>query len=73
MFKGSQLSGSKSFMIKTPALAALHDEERFTQITNMPATVLPELLNVHLTVYPENTNPFTSNVWAVDHADEGQC
>ena len=27
LFKGSQLSGNKSFMIKTPALAALHDEE----------------------------------------------
>ena len=32
-----------------------------------------KLLNVHLTVHPENMNPFTSNVWAVDHADEGQA
>ena len=40
LFKGSRLSGSESFVIKTPALAALHDEERFTQITNMSATVL---------------------------------
>ena len=35
LFKGSQLSGSKSFTIKTLALAALHDEERFKQISNM--------------------------------------
>ena len=40
-------------MIKTPALAALHDEERFTQITNMSTTVLShwhhvaKFLNVH--------------------------
>ena len=40
LFKGSQLNGSKLFMIKTSALVALHDEERFTQITNMSATVL---------------------------------
>ena len=32
LFKGSRLSGSESFMIKTPALAALHDEERFTHV-----------------------------------------
>ena len=77
LFKGSRLSGSESFMIKTPALAALHDEERFTKITNMSATVLShhvaKLLNVHLNVHPENMNPFASNVWAVDHADEGQA
>ena len=30
LFKGSQLSGSGSFMIKTPASAALNDEELFT-------------------------------------------
>ena len=55
LFKGSRLSGSESFLIKTPALAALHDEERFTQITNMSATVLShhvaKLLNVHLTIH----------------------
>ena len=67
-------------MIKTPAMAALDDEERFTQITNMSATVLSnlshhvaKLLTVHLTIHPENMNPFTSNVSAVDHADEGQA
>ena len=81
LFKGSLLSGSVSFRIKTPALAALHDEEQFAQnspqITNMSATVLShhvvKLLNVHLTVHPGNMDPFTSNVWAVDHADEGQA
>ena len=58
-------------------MAALDDEERFTQITNMSATVLShhvaKLLTVHLTIHPENMNPFTSNVSAVDHADEGQA
>ena len=76
LFNRSRLSGRESFMIKTPALAALHDEEKFTQITNMPPTVLShhvgKLLNVHLTVHPGNMNPFTGNVWAVDHAVEGQ-
>ena len=68
-------------MKKTPELAALHDDERFTQITNMLATVLSHYVaksfNVHLTlqccVHPENMNPFNPNVWAVDHADEGQA
>ena len=32
LFKGSQLICSKSFMIKTPALAALYYDELFTQI-----------------------------------------
>ena len=39
LFTGSRFSGSesdaKSFMIKTPALAAVHDEGRFTQIINI--------------------------------------
>ena len=58
LLKGSRLSDSESFMIKTPALAALHDEARFTQITNMSANVLShhvaKLLIVHLNVHPEN-------------------
>ena len=40
LFKSSKLSGSESFIIKTPALSALHDEEPFMQIINMSATVL---------------------------------
>ena len=55
LFKGSQFSGSESFMIKTPALAALHDEGRFTRITNMSTASLShhvaKWLNVHLTIY----------------------
>ena len=58
-------------------MAALYDEKLFMQITNMLATVLShhvaKLLNVHLTVHSENMNPFTSNIWAVHHADEGQA
>ena len=45
--------------------------------SRMSATVLShqvaELLNVHLTIHPGNMNPFTSNVYPVDHADEGQA
>ena len=37
------------------------------------ASSLATLLNVHLTVHPGNMDPFTSNVWAIDHADEGQA
>ena len=65
--KGSGLSGSKSFMIKTSALVALHDEEQCTQIINMSATVTflsyhAKVLNFHCMVHQENMNlnPFTA-------------
>ena len=83
LLKGSRSFGSKSFMIKTPALAALQcvymmmSNSLRLQTCCLPGTVLShhvaKSLNVHLTIHPENMNPFTCSVQAVNHADEGQA
>ena len=87
LLKGSRLIGNKSFMIKTPALATrqwvymMISNSLRLQTCCLPGTVLShhvaKSLNVHLTIHvmihPENMNPFTCSVQAVNHADEGQA
>ena len=73
LIDGSLLSGTKSVEVETPALMAAADDELFVLVGEMYAGVFPHvarMLDLELTRYPTNLNPYTSNIWATDYEED---
>ena len=73
LIDGSRFSGTKSVEVETPAVKAAADDERFVLIGEMYAGVFPhvaKMLDLELTRYPTNSNPYTSNIWATDYEED---
>ena len=73
LIDGSRFSGTKSVEVETPALKAAADDERFVLVGEMYAGVFPhvaKMLDLELTRYPTNSNPYTANIWATEYEED---
>ena len=66
LIDGCQFSGTKSVEVDTPAQKAAADEELFVLVGNVGRSFFTrcKMLDLVLTRYPKDLNPYTSNIWA---------